>query len=275
MSVNHYENFPVASILVPRALRYPIHTIYQFAREADDFADEGQVSAHERLANLQTFRSELMLISEKKSPTQPLFHRLASIIEAHGLPIQLFLDLLDAFSQDVVKKRYANFSEVMNYCRRSADPIGRLLLHLYRAVTPENLKQSDAICSSLQLINFWQDIAIDFEKDRIYLPQDELSAYGISENQIAEQRINEKWRALLEFQINRSQKMLESGAPLGNTLPGRLGLELRLIVQGGLCILDKLKKTQGDIYQRRPVLKTPDWIAMFFRALINYPKGNV
>lgn len=267
MAINHYENFPVASILLPKPLRRPIHVIYQFAREADDIADEGNIPDQERLTQLDQFRFELHLIEQGKPTQNPLFQQLGEIIKEYHLPLQLFFDLLDAFSQDVVKKRYANFVELMDYCRRSANPIGRLLLHLYQANTTVNLAQSDLICSTLQLINFWQDIAIDWQKDRVYLPQDELIQYQVTEQQIAHAKVNDNWQTLLEFQINRSRKMLESGAPLGHTLPGRIGLELRMIVQGGLCILDKLEKVRGDVFNHRPVLNSVDWIFMFFKSL--------
>ena len=170
MAVNHYENFPVASVLLPGRLRRPVELIYAFARQADDFADEGDWPPAVRLANLASFGGQLDLIEQGATPDSPLFVDLAAIIDEFGLPIGLFRDLLSAFSQDVVKARYADFSEVMDYCRRSANPVGRLLLHLYRATDSRSLAWSDNICTSLQLINFWQDVQIDYLKDRIYLP---------------------------------------------------------------------------------------------------------
>src|SRR5579859_3819438 len=180
MAENHYENFPVASVLLPSRLRRPVQLIYAFAREADDFADEGDIPASVRLANLSGFGRQLDMIASGATPTSPLFVDLASIIREFQLPVGLFRDLLSAFSQDVVKTRYANFGEVMDYCRRSANPVGRLLLHLYRATDARNLACSDNICSSLQLINFWQDVEIDYHKNRIYLPADEMAEYGRS-----------------------------------------------------------------------------------------------
>ena len=266
--IEHYENFPVASILMPRKLRYPVSVIYTFARQADDFADEGDATEDVRLAQLDGFRQELNRIQAGTTPSTQLFVDLASIIAQHGLPLQPFFDLLDAFSQDVTKKRYANFGEVMSYCRRSANPVGQLLLYLYGEATPRNLSYSDAICSSLQLINFWQDIAIDFQKDRIYLPQDEMARYKITEDQIAQGNTGGLWQDFILFQIKRSQKLLQAGAPLGKILHGRIGLEMRMIIMGGDTILRKLHKSRGDVFQNRPVLKPADWLYMAYRAIL-------
>jgi len=267
MSVVHYENFPVASILLPTRLRQPVGVLYRFARTADDFADEGTLAPAERLARLEEYRDELRRLQQNRPPQSPLFHVLNEMVRAHDLPLQPFFDLLDAFSQDVTKSRYANFAEVMEYCRRSADPVGRLLLHLYGAVRDENLSQSDAICSALQLTNFWQDVGIDFQKHRIYLPQDEMARYGITESQIAAADSGGRWPELMRYQTQRARAMLESGAPLARRLPGRIGLELRMIVQGGMRVLEKLDAVRGDMFRQRPVLKTLDWPVMLFRAL--------
>ena len=264
----HYENFPVASILLPKRLRHPIRVIYAFARAADDFADEGDLDDAARLALLDGFRSELDQIAAGTAPGSPLFHELAAVIARHHLPLQPFYDLLDAFAQDVTKKRYAHFGEVMDYCRRSANPVGLLLLHLYGAATERNIAYSNAICSSLQLINFLQDVAIDYhDKGRIYLPQDELAKFGISEQQIGQGHSHGLWKPLMLFQIERARKLLQAGAPLGKVLRGRIGLEMRMIIMGGEAILRKLYKSGGDIFNNRPVLKAEDWLIMFYRAV--------
>jgi len=270
MAVNHYENFPVASVLLPARLRRPVELIYAFARQADDFADEGDWPAEVRLANLAGFSAQLDLIEKGATPALPLFADLAGIIAEFGLPIGLFRDLLSAFSQDVVKARYANFDEVMDYCRRSANPVGRLLLHLYHATDSRSLAWSDNICSSLQLINFWQDVEIDFRKDRIYLPADEMAKFAVTEAQIAQRDAGGNWRALMLFQIDRTRRMLLTGAPLGRTLPGRIGLELRMIVMGGNRILEKLQAGGGDVFRHRPVLGPFDWLLMLHRSLLAY-----
>ena len=266
MSVDHYENFPVASILMPRRLRKPVAAIYHFARAADDIADEGDLSDEERLRQLDEFRDELDHIANGETPLLPLFRHLASEIQAHALPLQPMHDLLDAFSQDVVKKRYNDYDELLDYCRRSANPVGDLLLHLYEEATPVNIGYSDAICSALQLINFWQDIAKDWAIGRIYLPQDDLARFGVSESQIAEGRCDDNWRALMEFEVDRARALMLSGKPLGSILTGRIGLEMRMIIQGGLRILAKIEAADFDVFKRRPVLKPHDWVIMLARS---------
>ncbi len=266
MGVEHYENFPVASILLPRRLRRAVEIIYHFARQADDFADEGDLPDAERLSRLDGFRSELKRIESGAAPDTPLFHDLREIIAAHTLPLQPFYDLLDAFSQDVVKKRYANFEELEDYCRRSANPVGCLLLHLYGEATPVNLAYSDAICTSLQLINFWQDVAKDWRIGRVYLPQDELAQFGVGETQIAQGKADVQWQALMQFQAARARALMLAGKPLGSILGGRIGLEMRLIIAGGLRILDKLETAHYDMFNHRPVLKPLDWFIMLSRS---------
>lgn len=267
LAQTHYENFPVASALLPMRLRQPIGMIYSFARQADDFADEGDLAPEQRLALLDGFRQELDRIRDQTGPETAFFVSLQDTIRQHQLPLQPFYDLLDAFSQDVTKTRYADFGEVMDYCRRSANPIGRLLLHLYGKASPRNIGMSDAICSSLQIINFLQDVAIDYKKDRIYFPQDEMRKYRIDESQIAEGRTDGAWGLFMEFEIKRARNLLQSGAPLGLALPGRIGLEMRTIIAGGERILQKLHKSRGDMFNQRPVLKPLDWAYMLYRAV--------
>src|SRR6267378_3231021 len=259
MSVGHAENFPVASVLLPAALRHPVSVIYRFARTADDFADEGDLRPQERLARLEGYRAELRRLEAGRSPESPLFRELGEVVAAHRLPFAPFYDLLDAFSQDVTKQRYASFAEVMDYCRRSADPVGRLMLCLYGRSDERNVASSDSVCSALQLINFWQDVELDFLKNRIYLPQDEMARFGITEAQIAARDTSGGWWSLMRFQIERARSMLLAGAPLAARLPGRIGLEIRTVVQGGLRILEKLERARGNVFRRRPVLRPWDW----------------
>jgi len=267
VSVGHYENFPVASLLLPRELREPVGVIYRFARKADDFADEGDASAESRLSSLQEFRQELACVESGTTPKTALFADVARIVRQHGLPLQPFRDLLDAFSQDVVKNRYADFAEVLDYCRRSANPVGRLLLCLTGKNSDENLGRSDAICSALQLINFWQDVAVDFRKDRIYLPQDEMRRFGVGEEHLRQQRCDRAFQELMRFQADRARRMMLAGQPLVNGLEGRFRLEIAVTVQGGLRILDKLERAGYDIFRRRPVHRWHDWPVLLFKAL--------
>ena len=262
MGVGHYENFPVASLLVPAALRKPIEVIYRFARSADDFADEGADPAEVRLRKLNDYRRQLV------EPREPLLRDVAKIIREHELPAALFADLLDAFSQDVTKKRYADFAEVMHYCRRSANPVGRLLLHLFKRTSDSDFRHSDAICSALQLINFWQDVELDWVKDnRVYLPQDEMARFGVTEQHLSRKTCDDAWRSLMKFQVDRARELMLSGTGLGKTLPGRIGLEIRATIQGGLRILEKIERAGYDVFRRRPTLRAFDWPLMLVRAL--------
>ena len=266
VTIDHYENFPVASVLLPSRLRRPVELIYRFARTADDFADEGDLPDHERLALLAGFGDELRRIESGGASGAQLFQDLARLIAAQHLPPQLFHDLLSAFAQDVTTKRYANIAAVLDYARRSANPVGRLLLILYGAATPQNNRWSDNICSALQIINFLQDIAIDYANGRIYMPLDELASHGISEAQIAAQEVNAAWCRFMAFQIDRTRAMLLDGAPLGRELGGRVGLEMRMIIAGGERILRKIENAGYDVFRRRPVLRSHDWALMFART---------
>ncbi len=267
INTGHYENFPVASVFLPRRLRAPVRTIYAFARAADDIADEGNFTPAERLAELQRFRSNLHALERGELPDDPIFRALARTIKDYGLPYSPFHDLLDAFSQDVIKTRYANFGEVVAYCRKSANPIGRLLLMLYCDNDQKHQAWSDGVCSALQLINFLQDVAVDYKKGRIYLPQDEMAKFGISERQIAEGRVDALWQQFMKTQIERTRRMLVAGAPLGLALRGRIGLEMRLIILGGSRILEKLHDSRGDMFTQRPALGLTDWFYMLRGAL--------
>ncbi len=273
LSQQHYENFPVASIVLPKHLREPIALIYTFARQADDFADEGLHKPAWRLAKLQGFKDELDLIQNNGRTKSPFFAELGKIIHQHELPLAPFYDLLDAFSQDVTKARYANFFELLDYCRRSANPIGALLLHLFGKATPENLIYSNKICTALQLINFYQDVAIDFEnefhKSRIYLCQDEMKQFGVTEALIASRHVNKRWEEFMLFNLERAEAMLLEGKPLGNVLPGRIGLEMRMIINGGERVIYKLKNVRGDIYKHRPTLQAWDWPVILLKALLS------
>lgn len=276
MPVEHYENFPVASLLLPARLREPVEAIYAFARSADDVADEGDAPAIARLARLHDYQLALEACAHgypvHDHTLAPLFERLGRAIEAHALPLPPFRDLLDAFMQDVGKTRYENFDALRDYCRRSADPVGRLMLHLYRAATPDNLRRSDAICTSLQLINFWQDVSVDWQKRRIYLPQDDMARFGIDEAQLdamsrGARAPDDDWRALMAFETQRARALMLSGAGLARTLPGRIGWELRLVVLGGLRILERIEAVGYDVFRHRPALGRGDWLRLAWRAL--------
>ena len=285
MPVDHYENFPVASLLLPAALRPPVAVLYRFARNADDFADEGERSPAERLALLEGYRQQLLRLApapdaqleganeaEAFTTDRALFTALRRIVEQHQLPLPALHDLLDAFSQDVTTARYPDFPTLLHYCQRSAAPVGRLMLQLFQhtgiGIDDRSLQRSDDICCALQLINFWQDIASDLQqRDRIYLPQDDLQRFGVSEAQLRAGDCSGGFRALMAFQVERSRQMMLAGAPLAPSLPGRIGLEIRSVVQGGLRILEKIEQVDYAVFRQRPVLGALDWPLLLWRAL--------
>ncbi|TFW29833.1 squalene synthase HpnC [Massilia arenosa] len=267
MPVEHYENFPVASFLLPRRLVPAVEAIYAFARSADDIADEGDASPPERLAELERYGVLLDQTGRHEPTGHPIFDRLAGVLTQYALPLQPFHDLLSAFRQDVVTTRYTDFATLLDYCAHSANPVGHLMLLLYGAADLRNLHDSDAICSALQLINFWQDVAIDWDKGRVYIPQDDLARFGVTEAQIARGEVDDAWRALMRFELQRAREMMLTAAPLAKRLPGRIGWELRLVVQGGLRILERIERADYDVFRHRPALGTRDWLAMAGRAL--------
>lgn len=274
MAVDHYENFPVASLLLPARLRGPVADIYRYARAADDIADEGDAGDAERLARLAEFRAELHRIGaepgtvpEARPELERIFSPLARTIARHQLPITPFFDLLSAFEQDVTVHRYDDYPQLLDYCARSANPVGRLMLHLFQAATPENIEQSDAVCTGLQLVNFWQDVRIDWRKRRVYLPRADMTRHGVTEDDLAACRLTPAWRALMAFQVERTRALLHSGAPLARRLPGRIGLELRMVVNGGLRILERIEHCGYDVFMNRPQLRARDWAIMLWRSI--------
>lgn len=267
MAKQHYENFPVASLLLPRRIRKAVTVIYAFARSADDFADEGDLNPEQRLAAINDYQHKLNAIYSQQNVDDPVFIALADVINKYQLPQQPFERLLSAFRQDVTKTRYQDIGELMDYCRRSANPVGELLLHLYSMATPRNIALSDGICSALQLINFLQDIQQDYiENQRIYLPQDEMQRCHVTEMHIRGRLSDASLQKLLHLQIERARKMLKAGAPLGKVLPGRLGLEMRLIIFAGVRTLYLLHK-QSENYFSRPRLRINDKLWVLWRAI--------
>ena len=267
MSVGHYENFPVASRLVPASLRPAVVAIYRFARAADDLADEGDLAPEARIAALTRFATALDAIARGETPQEPPFPELAKAIRAHALPMAPLHDLLSAFTQDVTVGRYADYASVLDYCRRSANPVGRLLLALYRAESRDNQAASDAVCTGLQLTNFWQDVALDWRRDRVYLPQEDLDRFGITLTELGTRPDPDRWRALMAFEAARARALLVSGRSLARALPWRLGLELSAVIAGGLRILQRIDQVDGDVFARRPVLRARDWWLVAYRAL--------
>ena len=279
--VDHYENFPVASWLCPPRLRPTVVAIYRFARTADDIADEGSASAAERLADLAAFRDELARCIARASgesavPTPErwpaVFGPLGLAIARYALPGDLLHDLLSAFEQDVryteQQHRYQNTPELLGYCRLSANPVGRLVLHLFGYHDKQLLEWSDSICTGLQLTNHWQDVAIDVSRNRIYLPEDARIRHGVTEDALREGRLSGCFRSLMIEEVGLARTHFEAGRPLCNAVRGRLRWELRLTWLGGQRILEKIEGADYDVFNRRPRLGTGDALRIARRAIV-------
>ncbi len=275
MTVNHYENFPVASFLMPAHLRPAIRAIYAFARSADDFADEGEHSNSERLSLLRAYVLDLDRIAAGITPLDPILQKLAAVIDSYELCLQPFYDLLDAFQQDIQVQSYATEEAVLDYCRRSANPVGRILLRLWKKDQSEALLlASDAICTALQQINFLQDVTIDAAKGRTYLSDEAMLHHHVERSEILALRLNTApapspaLRALILAECANCRRRMLSGAPLPSQLGGRIGGELSLVIAGGLCILDKIEAAGGDIVFQRPKLSGMDWPRLAWQAWV-------
>jgi len=277
VSIEHYENFPVASWLCPPHLRPAIAAIYHFARHADDLADEGEASPAQRQADLQAYRADLQAMLEGRPGSgrwqAPVYEALAQVVPQYRLPPALLHDLIDAFEQDLHKTHYLDRAELLDYCRRSAQPIGRLLLHLYGIEDALSLRRSDAICSSLQLINFWQDFSRDGPRGRLYVPDSDLARHGLGRAGILACQDSPAARALIAELCDWAQALMLEGAPLVHRIPGRAGWELRLVVQGGLRILAKIRAMQHASLIHRPALSALDAPALLWRALCMRPSA--
>ncbi|HYE70684.1 MAG TPA: squalene synthase HpnC [Aquabacterium sp.] len=269
MSVGHYENFPVASLLCPASLRAPVQAIYRFARTADDLADEGDASPVQRMDALTRYRDALHAAwhGEPVPAWAEVFGPLITAARGHGLALGPFDDLLDAFTQDCGNPLYEDREQLLDYCRRSANPIGRLLLALYRIEDQESLRQSDAICSALQLINFWQDPSVDLARGRCYFPARDAAAHGLALAHLQSGHDSPATQALLQDLCAWARSLMRQGAPLALRLPGRIGWELRLVIQGGLRILEKIAAMQHRTLSHRPTLALRDWLPMTWRAI--------
>ncbi len=274
MAVDHYENFPVASILMPAALRPAVRAIYAFARSADDLADEGDALPEARLAALRAYEADLDRIDAGEAPVHPILQALQPTVHQHGLSTRPFRDLLSAFQQDVTVHTYADPAAVADYCQRSANPVGHLMLALWQQDNPQYRRWSDAICTALQRINFLQDVAVDAIKPRIYLAQSQLQAYGLSSAQVLALRPGQAAApppalcALICAECADARRQMLQGAPLARALPGRIGLELRLVVAGGLRILDRIEAVGGDVVRHRPQLGAADWLHVLWTGWV-------
>ena len=274
VSVEHYENFPVASWLCPPALRPAVRAIYWFARTADDIADEGDAPAAERQALLDAYRADLAHAAAGEPGSgrwAGVFDPLAAVIAAHRLPLPLLAALLDAFEEDTRHAGYDDRAALLQYCSRSANPIGRLLLHLHGIADPVLLRRSDAVCSALQLINFWQDLSVDLPRGRVYVPRSDAAAHATTPQACLASPHADASRALVRDLCDWASELMREGAPIALAVPGRVGWELRFVVQGGRRILAKIAAMHFASFARRPHLHAVDHLMIGVGALTMRP----
>lgn len=262
---DHYENFPVASWLIPARIRPHVCSIYAFARTADDFADEPGMEQDERLEKLDDWGRRLKSCLD--DPQGPVFEALGTTIRQFGVPLELLEDLLTAFRQDVIQSRHQTFDDLLSYAKRSANPVGRLVLMLFGYKQLDMFQQSDAICTALQLTNFWQDIGVDGSRNRIYLPQQEMARYGITETDLWDEKVSPGFRSLLHDLVARTRDLFDRGSGLPDRVTGRLRYELRLTWLGGTRILDEIERAGYDVFHRRPTLSRWTGVYLLIRSL--------
>ncbi len=266
LAKNHYENFPVGSFLFPKNYRKDVAIVYWFARTADDLADEGNAAPEKRLEELNKFENEFQKSLKGKSDNL-YFIQLAKTITEKKLSITHFTDLLSAFKQDVVKKSYNNFDEVLNYCQRSANPVGRILLEFFKVDKDAARNCSDKVCTALQLTNFYQDTVLDIEKGRNYYPQDEMETFGVIKKKFELKENNPNIKALLKHNVDRAQVLFDEGKNLLKYLNGRFKVEIKWTIAGGEKILDKIRKNDYDVFSIRPKLNKIDFIGLLIKSI--------
>jgi len=268
----HYENFPVGSLLIPKKLQPHVCAVYAFARRADDIADEDFPEA-DRIPALEAWEG-LLERSSHGRVNHPVFLALRETIRQFQIPTQLLVDLVTAFKMDVRVKRHPTFNDVLFYCRHSAEPVGRLVLHLFGYRDEQMMVLSDKICTALQLANFWQDVAVDLKKNRIYIPLEDLNQFGYSSEQLFAHEYNKAFCQVMEYQVDRTEAMFLEGAPLVYQTPGRLGLELKCVVLGGLTVLKKIRQLQYNTLAQRPVIQGKDKAGILFKALFGFKRAT-
>lgn len=266
-SKSHYENFPVLSITLPREAKRHIAVIYKFARQADDFVDEGNANPELRIKNLESYEKQFTDCLNGKFIID-FWMALKNTINECNLTTQYFYDLLSAFKQDVDTKRYSSYENLLDYCSRSANPVGRIVLEICGVRDNDAFRYSDSICTALQLTNFYQDVSVDWQKGRIYIPQIEMEKFGVTEKIFEEKQNNTNFKSLLKFQIERARELFVEGRKLLPFLPGSLLLQIRMTILGGEKILDKIEAMDYDVIKERPKLSKLDYLKIFVKGLL-------
>ena len=262
----HYENFPVVTWLLPRELHQHFYNVYAFCRWADDLGDEIEDST-ESLRLLGWWRDELQACFAG-TVHHPVFVALKGTIDEFEIPVTPFEDLISAFEQDQTVHDYDTFEQLRDYCRRSADPVGRIVLHLCRTFCDENVEFSDSICTGLQLTNFWQDVARDADIGRTYLPKEDRQRFGYTDDDLKSRATNDDFLALIEFEVERAREFLLKGLPLVDRMPGRLRIDIDLFARGGLLVLDRIAAVGYRVWETRPVLKRRHFFGLFLKSLL-------
>lgn len=263
---SHYENFPVVTWLLPRRLHQHFYNVYAFCRWADDLGDEVS-DGNRSLQLLGWWRNELQRCFAGAAD-HPVFIALRETVREFSLPLKPFDDLISAFEQDQRVCEYETFAQLRDYCRRSADPVGRIVLHLCRSFNEENASLSDCICTGLQLTNFWQDVARDFEMGRVYLPAEDRERFGYRREDLQQRRTNGAFVRLMEFEVQRAREFLQAGLPLSAHLPGRLRIDIELFARGGLKVLDRIAAIGYGVWEHRPVLRKRHVFSLLIQALV-------
>ncbi|MDI6802220.1 MAG: squalene synthase HpnC [Bacteroidota bacterium] len=266
VTLKHYENFPVASLFLPAEKRPYIQSIYAFARTADDFADEDSLDSHTRLQKLDEWELQLKECYQGKAE-HPIFIALHETVSKLSIPIEPLSDLLKAFKQDVQKNSYKNFNELLDYCKYSANPVGRLVLMIFGYKDEDYFKLSDKICTALQLTNFYQDVKVDLQKNRIYIPEDEIHSFGYSTNELTKHIYNDAYKKLMKHQIERTRSLFYEGAQLPLLVDKDLQLELKLVWFGGISILNKIEKRKYNMFSKHVKLSSLNKVVIFLRGL--------
>lgn len=264
---DHYENFPVASLMIPREKRPHVYAIYSFARIADDYADEPGLTPAERVNSIGEWEEQL-IDAYRGHAHHPVFVALRETIDRFEIPADLFQSLLIAFRSDVTRHRYESFEEVLEYCENSANPIGRLMLLLFNYRSETTMEFSDSICTALQLTNFWQDVAVDLKKDRVYIPMEDIREFGYSEEELLGFHCSQAFKDLMCYQVERTQQMFQEGKPLLSAIGSDLRMELKLTWKGGMRILKKIERQDYDVFARRPSLSLVDKTAILLSSLV-------
>ena len=268
-SKKHYENFPVATFLYPRKIRDAATILYQFARTVDDIADEGSLSDEKRLKKIEIYQHNLNLLKKNNENVSPLFIDIYKVMNQYSISTLLFQRFIDAFKQDVIKKRYKDFDEIINYTNKAAAPAGEMILTLFNKNTKENIKYSNSICHALALIGMSQDIHEDILKDRLYIPMSQMKKYNLEIADIHNKEFNKNWKKFKKSWIKLIKKSLLNGLPLLKNTKGRLNLQIKIMIGAAKILTTRMNNDNCNLFTKPPKLSKIDWLLLFFKCIIS------